>query len=209
MLIPIYSFAEPDIGRLTKALTAHGIVIVDVLRTQAGPIRVALSRAILGESPAEDGPHVLHLSCAVEPVMEHGWVEFFTYSPVYEGTPAEATELVGAAVRQWGEKGKPDTFMARLGSGQPHDGGWRFRFDRWELVWGHRVIAIAALQSDGTVLMTLNAMKMWQVKHVRAPSMEQAKRYAERWCAARLLPELPTKVGAMTLRGHRTHGSER
>jgi hypothetical protein len=32
---------------------------------------------------------------------------------------------------------------------------------------------------------------MWQVKQVRAANVRQAKRYAERWCAAKLYPELP------------------
>jgi len=31
---------------------------------------------------------------------------------------------------------------------------------------------------------------MWQTKDVRAASIRQGKRFAERWCAARLYPEL-------------------
>jgi len=32
---------------------------------------------------------------------------------------------------------------------------------------------------------------MWDVKEVRAANVRQAKRYGERWCAARLYPDLP------------------
>lgn len=34
---------------------------------------------------------------------------------------------------------------------------------------------------------------MWQTKDVRAASIKQGKRYAERWCAARLYPGLPLR----------------
>lgn len=202
MLIPIYSFAEPDVGLLTKSLMEHGIVVVDVMRTQAGPLGESIRRAVLGGTSSEDGQHVLHLSCAVDPVMEHGWVDFYTYSPVFDGTPAEATELVGAAVRQWGEQGKPDSFVARVGIPQkPPTEGWRFRFGRWELLWRQRAVAIVVEQPDRTAKMTLNALKMWQVKHVSAANVEQAKRFAERWCAARLIPEQPMKLAVAILRG--------
>lgn len=36
----------------------------------------------------------------------------------------------------------------------------------------------------------LDARKMWQTKDVWAASVDQGKRYAERWCAARLYPEM-------------------
>lgn len=36
----------------------------------------------------------------------------------------------------------------------------------------------------------LDARKMWQTKDVWAASVEQGKRYAVRWCAARLYPEM-------------------
>lgn len=201
MLIPIYSFAEPDLDLLKTSLQEHGLVIVDVMRTQAGPLGEALQRAILGTRSDNDEEYVLHLSCAVDPVMEHGWVEFYWYAPVYDGDPKEAIELVGAAVRQWSEQGKPDMFMARVATALPQAEGWRFKSGRWELCWNQRVIANATLQADGTVLMTLDALKLWQVKHVRASSMEQAKRFSERWCAARVLPEVPIRVGVRRLRG--------
>ena len=40
---------------------------------------------------------------------------------------------------------------------------------------------------------------MWQVKKVRAASVRQAKRYAQRWCAARLYPELPLREAVARL----------
>lgn len=36
----------------------------------------------------------------------------------------------------------------------------------------------------------LDARKMWQTKDAWAASVDQGKRYAERWCAARLYPEM-------------------
>ncbi len=40
---------------------------------------------------------------------------------------------------------------------------------------------------------------MWQVKKVRAASVRQAKRYSERWCAARLHPDLPLREAVARL----------
>ncbi len=40
------------------------------------------------------------------------------------------------------------------------------------------------------VRLWMEAQKMWDVKEVRAANVRQAKRYAERWCAARLYPHL-------------------
>ena len=40
---------------------------------------------------------------------------------------------------------------------------------------------------------------MWQVKEVRAANVRQAKRYAERWCAARLYPDLPLRQAVARL----------
>lgn len=79
--------------------------------------------------------------------------------------------------------------------------GWQHRLGRWELRWYDRVVAVVTVQPDGTVHMTLNALKMWQVKHVRANSVDQAKRYGERWCAARLLPGVPLREAVATLLG--------
>ncbi|PZT29060.1 hypothetical protein A7X93_16245 [Stenotrophomonas maltophilia] len=45
----------------------------------------------------------------------------------------------------------------------------------------------------------MEGQKMWQVKKVRAASVRQAKRYSERWCAARLHPDLPLREAVARL----------
>lgn len=45
----------------------------------------------------------------------------------------------------------------------------------------------------------LDARKMWQTKDVWAASVDQGKRYAERWCAARLYPDLPLREAVARL----------
>ncbi|QNA97381.1 hypothetical protein G4G30_07685 [Stenotrophomonas maltophilia] len=45
----------------------------------------------------------------------------------------------------------------------------------------------------------MEGQKMWQVKEVRAANVRQAKRYAERWCAARLYPDLPLRQAVARL----------
>lgn len=40
---------------------------------------------------------------------------------------------------------------------------------------------------------------MWDVKEVRAANVRQAKRYAERWCAARLYPDMPLRQAVARL----------
>lgn len=58
------------------------------------------------------------------------------------------------------------------------------------LWWSGRQIANVSLGKDGGVRVRLDARKMWQIKEGRAASIAQGKRYAERWCAARLYPEM-------------------
>lgn len=58
------------------------------------------------------------------------------------------------------------------------------------LWWSGRQIANVTPAKDGGVRVHLDARKMWETKNVRAASMAQGKRYAERWCAARLYPEM-------------------
>jgi len=79
--------------------------------------------------------------------------------------------------------------------------GWQERFGRWELWWGNKAVAIVHPLSDGTARLTLNALKLWQVKEVTAANIEQARLYGERWCAARLFPDTPIKQGVERLRG--------
>ncbi|HDX0925539.1 hypothetical protein JY407_04865 [Stenotrophomonas maltophilia] len=45
----------------------------------------------------------------------------------------------------------------------------------------------------------MEGQKMWHVKQVRAANVRQAKRYAERWCAARLYPNLPLREAVARL----------
>lgn len=45
----------------------------------------------------------------------------------------------------------------------------------------------------------LDARKMWQIKEVPAASIAQGKRYAERWCAVRLYPEMRLRAAVARL----------
>ncbi len=70
--------------------------------------------------------------------------------------------------------------------------GWVARYGRWELWWGDRSIAHVQPDANGASV-TLDCRKMWQLKRVRAASADQGMRYAERWCAARLFPDMPLR----------------
>ncbi|MEN5288062.1 hypothetical protein ABE494_19215 [Stenotrophomonas lactitubi] len=72
----------------------------------------------------------------------------------------------------------------------PPPSGWVQLRDIWVLWWSGRQIAHVTPAKDGGVRVHLDARKMWETKNVRAASMAQGKRYAERWCAVRLYPEL-------------------
>ncbi|KGM23941.1 hypothetical protein LI87_0109205 [Stenotrophomonas maltophilia] len=45
----------------------------------------------------------------------------------------------------------------------------------------------------------MEGQKMWHTKEARAANVRQAKRYAERWCAARLYPDLPLREAVARL----------
>jgi hypothetical protein len=62
--------------------------------------------------------------------------------------------------------------------------------DGWVLWWSGRQIAQVSPSKDGGARVHMDVRKMWQTKDVRAASIQQGKRYAERWCATRLYPEL-------------------
>lgn len=72
----------------------------------------------------------------------------------------------------------------------PPPSGWVQMGEGWVLWWSGRQIAHVTPAKDGEVRVHLDARKMWETKNVRAASMAQGKRYAERWCAVRLYPEL-------------------
>lgn len=49
------------------------------------------------------------------------------------------------------------------------------------------------------VRVVLACRKLWQDKEVRAASVAQGKRYAERWCAVRVLEGVPLKEAVARL----------
>ena len=81
----------------------------------------------------------------------------------------------------------------------PMPAGWVQMGESWVLWWSGRQIANVRCGKDGAVRVHLDARKMWQVKEARAANVRQAKRYAERWCAARLYPELPLREAVARL----------
>ena len=81
----------------------------------------------------------------------------------------------------------PDFMIARRPS------GWVQSGERWDLWWNGRSVASIVPHAALGFHLYLDARKMSQVKVVSATSTRQAKRYAERWCAARLCPQLPLR----------------
>ncbi|MBN4936488.1 hypothetical protein JY409_00220 [Stenotrophomonas maltophilia] len=77
--------------------------------------------------------------------------------------------------------------------------GWVQTGERWALWYSGRETAGVAPDGAAGVRLWMEGQKMWQVKEVRAASIRQAKRYAERWCAARLYPDLPLREAVARL----------
>ncbi|HHA2690786.1 TPA: hypothetical protein ACOEPG_002764 [Stenotrophomonas maltophilia] len=77
--------------------------------------------------------------------------------------------------------------------------GWVQLGDTWVLWWSGRQIANIRRGKDGAVRVRLDARKMWQIKEVPAASIAQGKRYAERWCAVRLYPEMRLRAAVARL----------
>ncbi|MCU1178278.1 hypothetical protein JAK28_04540 [Stenotrophomonas maltophilia] len=75
----------------------------------------------------------------------------------------------------------------------PIPSGWVQTGERWALWYNGRETASVMPDSGPGVRLWMEGQKMWQVKEVRAANVRQAKRYAERWCAARLYPDLPLR----------------
>ncbi len=71
--------------------------------------------------------------------------------------------------------------------------------ESWVLWWNGRQIANVRCGKDGVVRVGLDARKMWQTKDVPAASIAQGKRYAERWCAVRLYPEMRLRAAVARL----------
>lgn len=81
----------------------------------------------------------------------------------------------------------------------PLPSGWVQMGPRWGLWWNGREVASLTPDREGGLRMKLNALKMWQTKSERAASVRQGKRFAERWCAARLYPSLPLREAVARL----------
>jgi len=81
----------------------------------------------------------------------------------------------------------------------PLPSGWVQTGERWVLWYNGRETASVAPDGGPGVHLWMEGQKMWQVKEVRAASVRQAKRYAERWCAARLYPDLPLRQAVARL----------
>lgn len=73
----------------------------------------------------------------------------------------------------------------------PIPSGWVQMGDRLGLWWNGREVASVTPAREGGYRLHLNALKMWQTKNAPVASIRQGKRFAERWCAARLYPGLP------------------
>ncbi|HAL23981.1 MAG TPA: hypothetical protein DCP40_14865 [Stenotrophomonas sp.] len=76
--------------------------------------------------------------------------------------------------------------------------GWVIRNGRWELWWSGRDVAVVQPDRDGAAVI-LDCRRYFQEKQVRAASAEQGRRFAERWCAARLLPDRPLREAVATI----------
>ncbi len=81
----------------------------------------------------------------------------------------------------------------------PIPSGWVQTGERWALWYSGRETASVTPDGGPGVRLWMEGQKMWQVKEVRAANVRQAKRYAERWCAARLYPELPLREAVARL----------
>jgi len=71
--------------------------------------------------------------------------------------------------------------------------------ERWALWWNGREVASLTPDRAGGLRMTLNALKMWQTKNAPISSIRQGKRFAERWCVARLFLDLPLREAVVRL----------
>ncbi|MDV3515156.1 hypothetical protein [Stenotrophomonas sp. C1657] len=77
--------------------------------------------------------------------------------------------------------------------------GWVQTGERWALWYNGRETASITPDGGPGVRLWMEGQKMWHVKEVRAANVRQAKRYAERWCAARLYPDLPLREAVARL----------
>lgn len=90
----------------------------------------------------------------------------------------------------------PCNFTGFMTAPQPR--GWVQYGEHWGLWWRNRQIASVQPDSRG-VRVVLACRKLWEDKEVRAASVRQGKRYAERWCAARVLEGVPLREAVARL----------
>ncbi|WP_329765980.1 hypothetical protein [Stenotrophomonas geniculata] len=81
----------------------------------------------------------------------------------------------------------------------PIPSGWVQTGERWALWYNGRETASVTSDGGPGVCLWMEGQKMWDVKEVRAANVRQAKRYGERWCAARLYPDLPLREAVARL----------
>ncbi|HDS1531105.1 TPA: hypothetical protein QEK88_000933 [Stenotrophomonas maltophilia] len=81
----------------------------------------------------------------------------------------------------------------------PIPSGWVQTGERWALWYNGRETASVTPDGGPGVRLWMEGQKMWDVKEVRAANVRQAKRYGERWCAARLYPDLPLREAVARL----------
>jgi len=81
----------------------------------------------------------------------------------------------------------------------PIPSGWVQTGERWALWYNGRETASITPDGRPGVRLWMEGQKFWHVKEVRAANVRQAKRYAERWCAARLHPHLPLREAVVLL----------
>ncbi len=81
----------------------------------------------------------------------------------------------------------------------PIPSGWVQTGDRWALWYNGRETASVVPDGRPGLRLWMEGQKFWQVKDVRVASVRQGKRFAERWCAARLYPGVPLREAVARL----------
>ncbi|HIE5096439.1 hypothetical protein WG628_09950 [Stenotrophomonas maltophilia] len=81
----------------------------------------------------------------------------------------------------------------------PRPSGWVRSGERWDLWWNGRCVAIIVPHASAGVRLWLETPTTVQAKVVAAANARQARRYAERWCAVRLCPQLRLRAAVARL----------
>ncbi|WP_343649515.1 hypothetical protein [Stenotrophomonas sp.] len=81
----------------------------------------------------------------------------------------------------------------------PIPSGWVQTGERWALWYNGRETASVVPDGRPGLRLWMEGQKFWQVKDVRVSSVRQGKRFAERWCAARLYPGMPLREAVARL----------